>query len=442
VIGFLLIQRGIRVFADRPPLLFLDFGLPPIAISLFYYFNYVEQNINIRIAVLSVAFMLTCSVMVITLLQEKNAPWRSAGFAVATVFGLFGASHGIRGAITLISPLESSFMSPSLLASIVFLVGIFLIGGGAITLILLSYAVLESELRIVTFAVNQSASSIVITDSTGLIEYVNPACIKKTGYLQEELIGENPRVLRSGETNPEEYAALWKTLSLGNAWRGEFHNRKKNGEHYWEIASIAPVKMKSGKVTHYVAIKEDITDLKHAEQRILHMANHDSLTGLPTRQLFMDRLESNLSIAKRNKTLVAVMFMDIDGFKMVNDTLGHEVGDNILKETATRLCSCVREVDSVARIGGDEFLVLLSSMPDKNSIIPVAEKLIKAVAKPYTFEGDEINIGASIGIALYPEHSDNPQKLINLADQTMYEIKRKEKNNYRFSEAIIPSKIT
>lgn len=442
VVGFLLILRGIRVFANRPPLLFFDFGLPPIVVSLFYYFNYVEQNINIRIAVLSSAFVLICFAIVVTLLREKNVPWRSAGFAVATVFALFGAAHGIRGVIAILSPFAPSFMDPSVSTTLVFLAGIFLLGGSAITLILLTYAVLESELRVVSLAVNQSASSILITDATGLIEYANPTCIKKTGYSKEELIGENPRILRSGKTNPEEYVSLWKTLSLGNTWRGEFYNRKKNGEHFWEIASIAPVKMKNGKVTHYVAIKEDITELKNAEQRILHMANHDPLTGLPTRRLCMDRLDNNLAIARRKETIVAVLFIDIDGFKQVNDTLGHDAGDHILKETAMRLCSCVREVDTVARVGGDEFLVILNSMPDKNSIIPVAEKLIKAVAMPYKLDHDDINIGASIGIAVYPEHSDNPQKLINLADKAMYQIKRKEKNNYRFAETIVASKTT
>lgn len=440
VIGFLLILRGIRVFAGRPPLLFFDFGLPPIATALFYYFNYVEQNINIRVAVISIAFMITCLAIVVTLLRERNAPWRSAGFAVATVFGLFGISHGVRGAIALLSPLAPSFMEPSLSTSLVFLGGIFLLVGGAITLILLTYAVLESELRIVSLAVNQSASSIVITDATGLIKYVNPACIKKTGYLQEDLIGQNPRVFRSGETSQEEYTALWKALSAGNTWRGEFHNRKKNGELFWEISSIAPVKMKNGKITHYVAVKEDITDLKNAEERILHLANHDELTTLPTRRLSIDRLEKSLANAKRNKTIVAVLFIDIDGFKTVNDTLGHDAGDHILKETATRLCSCVREVDTVARVGGDEFLVVLTNMPDKNSIIPTLEKLIKAVTTPYKFEDNDINIGASIGVALYPEHGESPQKLINLADQAMYEIKRKDKNNYGFAEAMTAPK--
>lgn len=434
VIGFLLILRGIRIFADRPPLVLFDFGFPPITAILFYYFNYVEENINIRIAVLSIAFMFTCFAIVITLLREKNAAWRSSGFPVATIFGLFGIFHGIRGVISLLSPFNASLVHSSFSTSLVLLGGIFILAASAITLTMLTYAVLESELRIFSLAVNQSASSIVITDSNGIINYVNPTCIDKTGYLQQELIGESPKMLDSGETTEAEYAAIWETLSTGKTWRGELHNRKKNGQLFWEISSIAPVKKKNGQITHYVSMKEDITALKHAEKRILHMANHDGLTGLPTRRLSMDRLLNSISNAKRNNTMVAVLFIDIDGFKAVNDTFGHDAGDHLLKETATRICSCVREVDTVARFGGDEFLVMLTNIPDKNSVISISEKLIEAVAIPYEFHNGDLNVSASIGIALYPNDSADPMELVNLADQSMYRIKRQGKNNYAFSE--------
>lgn len=436
VVGFVLILRGIRVFTGRPPLLFFDLGLPPITVTLFYYYRYVDQNLNIRVVVLSTAFVMICFAIVLTLVRDKNAPWRSAGFAVATLFGLFGISHGVRGAIALLSPFEDSLMHPSISSSLVFLGGIFIIGGSAITLILLTHATLESELRIVSLAVNQSASSIIITDATGSIEYVNPAFTDKMGYLPEELIGKNPRILHSGETSPGEYATLWKTLSAGDTWRGELHNRKKNGELFWGIASISPVKQRSGKISHYVAVEEDITALKNAEERILHMANHDVLTGLPTQRLAMDRLVSALAVARRNKTKVAILFIDLDGFKTVNDTLGHEAGDHVLKETAARLCSSVREVDTVARVGGDEFWILLTDVRDKDCITTVAEKVIKAVATPYKLETVEVNIGASVGISLYPDHRVSPPELVKLADQAMYEIKRQGKNNYAFADAI------
>ena len=435
VIGFQVILRGIRVFTGRPPLLLFDFGLLPLTASLFYYFNYIDPNLNIRIMVLSTAFAMICGAIVFTLLREKNAPWRSAGFAVATIFALFGIIHGTRGIIALLYPSEHPFMYSNMTSSVVFLGGIFIIGGIAITLILLTYAVLESELRILSQAVKQSASSIIITDSSGAINYVNPALTEKTGYLPEELIGKNPRFLHAGDMPAEDYDFLWSSIAAGNTWRGEFHNRKKNGELFWEIASIAPVKQRDGKISHFVAVKEDITALKEAKERIHHLAYHDMLTGLPTRKLFMEHLVKALAVARRNTTRVAVLFVDLDGFKKVNDTLGHDAGDLLLKKTGERLCGCVRDVDTVARIGGDEFLILLTNLADNDSIAEVAERMIQAVALPYKLETLEMNITASIGIALYPDDAESSQKLVKLADLAMYEIKRRGKNNYAFADA-------
>ncbi|WP_296054789.1 diguanylate cyclase [uncultured Amphritea sp.] len=439
IIGFVLILRGIRVFTDSPPLLFFDFVLPPIATLLFYYFNYIDQNLNIRIIVISSGFAMICFAIVQTLLSDKNASWRSAGLATATLFGLFGISHAFRGAVAVLSPFEHTFMSPSISSSIVFLGGIFILGGSAIALILLTQATLEAKLRIVSLAVEHTASSVIITDTTGSIRYVNPALTEKTGYLLTELIGKKPRILRSGETSPEEYASLWKTLTAGNTWRGVFHNRKKNGELFWETASISPVKQTNGCISHYVAVQEDITALKNAEERILHMANHDMLTGLATLRLAKDRLIRALAVAKRNKTKVAIFFIDLDGFKAVNDTLGHNAGDLVLKETATRLSSSIREVDTVARVGGDEFWILLTEIHDKDSVKIVAEKVVKAVSTPYKAESIDVNISASIGISLYPDHGSDSQKLVELADQAMYVTKRQGKNSYAFADTVIHS---
>jgi diguanylate cyclase (GGDEF)-like protein/PAS domain S-box-containing protein len=436
VIGFQLILRGIRIFTGRPPFLLFDVGLFPISASLFYYFNYIEPNLNIRIAVLSAVFVMICGATVFTLLSERNAPWRTAGFAVATVFALFGIIHGVRGGIALLTPSAQSFMYSSATSSIVFLGGIFIIGGIAITLILLTYSVLESELRIFYQTVKQSASSIIITDSTGAINYVNSALTEKTGYLAEELIGKTPRIFQSGEMSAEDSALLWKSISAGDTWRGEFHNRKKNGELFWEIASITPVKQRDGKISHFVAVKEDITALKEAKERIYHLAYHDILTGLPTREIFMVQLLKVLAVARRNATTVAVLFVDLDGFKKVNDTHGHDAGDRLLKKTAERLCSSVRDVDTVARIGGDEFLILLPNLADNSVIAAVAERVVQAVAMPYHVEAMELSITASIGIALYPEHAENSQELVKQADLAMYKIKRQGKNNFAFADAI------
>lgn len=434
VVGFLLILRGIRVFTASSPLTLLDIGLPIVCFSLFSYFHYVEPMLTARVATLSASFMLVCFTIVYTLLRDKNAPWRPAGFAVALLFGLFGAAHGLRGLLAVFSNFDQSLMQGGFSTSLVFLSGIFILGGSAISLILLTYGALASELRIVSLAVKQSASSVIITNAKGDIEYVNPAFTEKTGYLLEELIGKNPRILSSGETNQQEYIALWQSLSNGKTWRGEFHNRKKNGELFWEIASIAPVKQRNGSISHYVAVKEDITALKNAEERILHMANHDVLTGLPTRRLATDRLLSALALDKRNKTKTAVMFVDIDGFKMVNDTLGHDAGDQVLVDTATRLSETVRQIDTVARVGGDEFWIILTGFHNKDCIESVAKKVIDAISEPYLIDNEQVLIGASIGIALSPDHALTAEALVKLADQAMYAIKRKGKNAYAFAK--------
>ena len=233
----------------------------------------------------------------------------------------------------------------------------------------------------------------------------------------------------------EDYDFLWSSLAAGNTWRGEFHNRKKNGELFWEIASIAPVKQRNGEISHFVAVKEDITALKEAKERIYHLVYHDTLTGLPTRKLFMEHLLKALAGARRNTTRAAVLFVDLDGFKKVNDTFGHDAGDLLLKKTAARLCACIRDVDTVARIGGDEFLILLTNLADNDSIAEIAERMIQAVASPYNLDSLEMNITASIGIALYPDDAESSQALVKQADLAMYEIKRRGKNNYAFADA-------
>ncbi|AGH81453.1 PAS/PAC sensors-containing diguanylate cyclase/phosphodiesterase [Psychromonas sp. CNPT3] len=430
ILGFLLILRGIRIFVGQSPLRSLDFSLPPLMVVLFYYLSCGSQNVNVRVATISLVLMVICFIIVITFVRDKKTPWLFVGLAGCAVFGSFGVFQGIRGGISLFYYFGYELLPHEILLSVYFLGGTFILSGSSIALILLLYVSLKSELEIYFFAVNQSDSSIIITDRAGLIEYVNPACQKKTGYLLKDLIGKNPRIFSSGEMDKKGYASLWKSLSTGNAWHGEFHNRKKNGDFFWELASIAPVKQKNNKISHYIAIKQDITELKHAKKQILYMANHDALTGLAMRQFFQDRLIKALADAKLNKQKIAVLFLDLDGFKKVNDSFGHHTGDFVLKEVAIRLTESVREIDTVGRIGGDEFCILLTNIKDQESTITISEKLIKIIDKPYKYKNESIDIGVSIGIALYPDHADTPEKLVELADKAMYTIKRKGRNNY------------
>ncbi|OEF28115.1 sensor domain-containing diguanylate cyclase [Vibrio rumoiensis] len=433
VVGFLFILRGIRVFSERPPLLFLDFSLIPIAGYLFYYFKYIEESQSIRIVVFSAVVVVVCTSIVVALLTDKNKAKRSAGLSVATIFGLFAFLNFMRGFMALMLPSQESVIQDSLTTTLLYLSGIFFVGGVAITLVLQTYSMLASKLRTVSLAVDQSASSIVITDNDGRIEYINPAALEKMGYQKEEVIGKHTSTFRANIPSPEEYAELSKQLNSGKAWRGQLLNRKKSGEEFWELVSIAPVKQTNGDISHFVAVKEDITALTEAKKKIQHLAHHDNLTGLPTRALMMERLESALLKAQSNHCQVAVLFIDIDGFKAVNDTFGHATGDELLKLISEKLCVCVRDTDTVARIGGDEFLIVLTHITDNHVITVITERMIQATSELFDVYDSRVNVSVSVGIAQYPIHSKDPHELIQLADQAMYGVKRAGKNNFAFA---------
>jgi len=288
----------------------------------------------------------------------------------------------------------------------------------------------EDILRIYKAAVDAAADSIVITDRNALIEYANPAFTRATGYTLEEARGKTPALIKSGKHNKTFYHKLWHTLLAGQEWKGEIINRRKNGEIYHEDMAIAPVVDATGNIDRFVAVKRDVTERKRLEQRLAHMAHYDDLTGLPNRALFFDRLDHTLLQAKRKGNLFAILFIDLDGFKNVNDRLGHEAGDNLLCEVAQRLTQCIRESDTVARMGGDEFTIILSSIAQAADAGQVAEKVIEALAAPI-FPGTlRCKVGASIGISLYPTDGIDREALLNRADAAMYRIKEQGKNAY------------
>ncbi len=282
---------------------------------------------------------------------------------------------------------------------------------------------LQERLLVLNKAIEQSPTSIVITDAAGDIEYVNPYFCALTGYSHDEVLGHNPRVLQSGLTPPEVYVDLWAHLTQGEAWTGELINRRRSGEVYWEEAHIAPVRDERGTITHYVAIKLNVTDRIQTQKRLIHMANHDVLTNLPNRSLFHERVEHALERAKRQTSRLAVMFIDLDRFKPVNDAWGHRVGDLLLQAVAERLRQRVRSADTLGRLGGDEFVVLLSDLASAEDASQVAEDLRLALAQPFAIEGHELAISASIGIALYPEHGATVDELTSHADGVMYRSK-------------------
>jgi diguanylate cyclase (GGDEF)-like protein/PAS domain S-box-containing protein len=300
------------------------------------------------------------------------------------------------------------------------------------------------NLRKLSQAIEQSPVSVMITDLKGDIEYVNPEFSKSTGYSLKEVEGKNPRFLNSGHTQPAQFKNMWNAITTGQSWSGELYNRKKNGDLFWENVTISPIKNNQGKITHYLAIKEDISLRKDYEERLLYQANYDKLTELPNRSLAYDRLQQAVANAIREEKRIAVLYMDFDHFKNINDTLGHEAGDKFLIEMAKRLKSCVRDVDTVARLGGDEFLIMLVEIGgehgnDDSEYIEAIQKktrdIMKLVSKPCVIEDVEFTVSVSVGIAFFPRDGEDPHMLLRNADTAMYRSKRKERGT---SEVFMP----
>lgn len=297
----------------------------------------------------------------------------------------------------------------------------------------------EISLRKLSTAVEQSPAAIVITDARGAIEYANPKFYKMTGYTEEEALGQNPRFLKADTQPPGYYKELWETITAGREWQGEFHNRSKQGRLFWEMAYISPIKNSSDVITHFVAVKEDITERKLLQDQLALMAHFDSLTGLPNRTLFFDRTAQAVTIAKRENRRCAVLFIDLDGFKNINDTYGHETGDQLLRRVADLIKSSLRESDSVARMGGDEFTVILATLHERKDAAHVAENILALLSQPIFIGNAECHIGASIGISIFPDDAEDAESLLHGADSAMYEVKRSGKNNYSFLPTCQPS---
>ena len=289
----------------------------------------------------------------------------------------------------------------------------------------------EAELIKLSLAVEQNPNSIVITNLNGNIEYVNDAFVKMTGYSRDEVIGKDPHILQSGKTPEAIYADMWTQLTRGKVWRGELINKHRDGSEYIESAQISPVRQADGRITHYLAIEEDITEKKQAEKRIESLANFDQLTGLPNRIMLNDRFKYALSVVQRSGEPLAVMFLDLDHFKNINDTLGHTIGDQLLMEMAKRIKACLRDEDTVSRQGGDEFMLILHGT-DADDAAYVAAKLIEVVSQPCQIMHHELITTASIGIAIYPHDGEDFETLTKNADVAMYRAKQAGRNNFRF----------
>jgi len=291
-----------------------------------------------------------------------------------------------------------------------------------------------------TSSVFQNASEgIMITDQDAVILSVNAAFTEITGHAAEEAIGSTPKLMRSDRQDSAFYDKFWADLAREGRWQGEIWNRRKSGEAFLAWQTINAIRDAQGRPQRYISIFHDITHLHLEDERIRHMAFHDALTGLPNRALFLERVEHSLERWQRDGGKLAVLFIDLDGFKAVNDTHGHDIGDLVLQEVAHRIRACVRRgLDTVARLGGDEFVVLLEGVHDEHCRT-LAEALIRSVSSPIEAEGlPSLHVGASVGIATCPEHGESVQELMRAADAAMYAVKLAGKNTYRFAEAFPP----
>lgn len=271
-----------------------------------------------------------------------------------------------------------------------------------------------------------------ITDRNRNIIAVNPAFTHITGYTSAEVEGCNPRILSSGKHDAEFYRQMWQTLNENDRWSGEIWNRRKSGELFLEWITINAIRDERGAISHYTSVFSDITQRAAAEEKLRYLAHHDPLTDLPNRVLMQDRLNLALLQAQREQTQLAVVYLDIDHFKHVNDTLGHGIGDELIRRVAQSLKSAIRESDTVSRLGGDEFAILLPNIGSRNNATRLVDKIFNTVDKCFKLAGRQLHVSFSMGISLFPDDGDNVEQLVKHADSAMYLAKKKGRNNYQF----------
>lgn len=288
----------------------------------------------------------------------------------------------------------------------------------------------EENLKITASVFEISQEAIIITDGENKILDVNPAFIRITGYSRDEVIGTNPKLLSSGKQDKNFYARLWKSINENGSWQGEIWNRRKSGDIYPEMLSISVLRDSEGKIIRHVAVFSDISKLKEHEAELVRVAHFDALTSIPNRILLADRMKQAILQTPRDQCMMGVCYLDLDGFKPINDALGHQAGDEVLIEIARRISATIRGGDTVARLGGDEFVVLLLGLSKGEECVATLERLLAAIAEPIKVKERTVNVSASIGVSIYPLDEEDPDTLLRHADQAMYVAKQSGKNRF------------
>ena len=288
-------------------------------------------------------------------------------------------------------------------------------------------------LKLAQEILNSSMDGVLLTDADGTILMVNPAFTQITGYSFDEAVGKTPRLLKSDHHDSDFYRRMWKKLKAEGRWQGEIWNRRKNGEAYPQWLSISEIRDPADSGSKYVAIFHDISEIKADQALLEYRAYHDPLTDLPNRTLFHDRLERAVEYARRTGRKIAVIFLDLDNFKAVNDTLGHQAGDELLRIVAQRLATCIRRMDTVARAGGDEFTFVVEDLTSQSDVGRIVKAVLRALAKPMKVGDSNVSVNGSIGIAVFPDNGETPDELIRSADEAMYLAKQRGKARFAFA---------
>lgn len=305
--------------------------------------------------------------------------------------------------------------------------------GLLLALVVNRYKQVESRLYLQDAALNASVNAIIITNVEHVIEWANPAFTRLTGFSLAETLGKKPNeLIKSDLQSREFYEDIWQALRIDGVWQGEFHNRKKNGDLYWCLETISSIKDGNGCISHFVSMSEDISDLKYAESTISHLSNYDTLTNLPNRHLLQDRLEQAIIGARRDSDMLAVMHINLDRFKLINDSFGHEAGDQLLKSVAELLTNCLRKGDTLAHLSGDEFVLIAQHLMHVEDAVRIAEKVLGAFQQPIMLREQKLFISSSIGICIFPNDADNIDKLFKNADIALNQAKNAGRNNFRF----------
>lgn len=293
----------------------------------------------------------------------------------------------------------------------------------------------QEQQALLARALEGAANAIFVADHDGRIVWVNAAFCRQSGYAREELIGRSPRLLKSGEQGPEFYRGLWQCILGGRPWQGELVERRRDGSLYTVSQVISPLLDARAQVTHFMAIQHDISASVRERDQIRQLAYHDSLTGLPNRALFLQLLGEAIGSAENERRRLAVLFLDLDYFKNVNDALGHAAGDRLLVAVANRLRAAVRKTDTVARMSGDEFTILLPNLDETEVARALARKLVASISQPFGLSEQKIQTGVSIGIGVYPDDGDTAEKLLARADAAMYRAKTQGRGGFCLASA-------